>query len=62
MARSDYTANWGRAFFAGVVGGAVMTLLLYVARAIGMTRMNLSMMMGAMFTQDVNTTTCSSGS
>lgn len=57
MAQNDYTANWGRAFFAGVIGGGVMTLLLWMARATGMTQMNLSMMMGAMFTQDVNATT-----
>ena len=39
--------NWGKAFIAGVIGGAVMSILLALARAMGMPA-NLEVMQGTM--------------
>ncbi len=39
--------KWGRAFWAGVLGGAVMTIVLAIARTMGM-QVNMSMMLGTM--------------
>lgn len=39
--------NWQRAFLGGVIGGAVMTVLLALARAMGMPA-NISMLLGTM--------------
>ncbi len=46
--------NATSAFIAGTIGGGVMTLMMFAARATGMTRMNLEMMEGAMVTRDVS--------
>ncbi|MFW6154194.1 MAG: hypothetical protein ACOC95_03160 [Planctomycetota bacterium] len=51
------TVNYGLAFGAGVFGGLTLTVLLTLARLVGMTGMNLSMMMGAMFTQQFSVAT-----
>ncbi len=40
--------NYGRAFMAGVVGGAVMTAIITLVRVMGIMDVNLSMMMGSM--------------
>ncbi len=40
--------NYGRAFMAGVVGGAVMTAIITLVRVMGMMDVNLSMMEGSM--------------
>ncbi len=47
--------NFGRAFIAGVIGGAVMTVLMFMGRMMGMTAMNLEMAMGSMLMQSVST-------
>ncbi|MBD3238993.1 MAG: hypothetical protein GF331_00300 [Chitinivibrionales bacterium] len=39
--------KWGRAFWAGVLGGAIMTILVAIARTMGMP-VNLSMMLGTL--------------
>ena len=49
--------NVTSAFIAGTIGGGVMSLILYAARATGLTRMNLEMMEGSMFTRDVSVLT-----
>ncbi len=48
--------NYGRAFLAGVIGGAVMSLLMFMGRMMGMTTMNLEMAIGSMITQTVGST------
>lgn len=48
--------NFGRAFIAGVIGGAVMTVLMFMGRMMGMTAMNLEMAMGSMITQTIGST------
>ncbi len=45
--------NYGRAFFAGVVGGAAMTAVITLVRVMGMMDVNLSMMEGSMITAAV---------
>lgn len=40
-----------RAFWAGVTGGIVMTILMAMGRWMGMTNMNMAMMQGSMITQ-----------
>lgn len=47
--------NFGKAFLAGVVGGAVMTVMVAMGRMIGMTQMNLEMALGSMMTQTIST-------
>ncbi len=46
--------NFGKAFLAGVIGGVVMTVLMFMGRMMGMTEMNLEMAMGSMMTQSVS--------
>lgn len=48
--------NAGKAFLAGVTGGAIMTLLLVIARALGLD-VNLSMMLGTMLGLEPSTGT-----
>ena len=43
--------NFGGAFLAGVVGGAVMTAMMATGRLTGMTEMNMEMALGSMVTQ-----------
>jgi hypothetical protein len=43
----------GRAFLAGVIAGAVMIILVVIARAIGLTDLNFGILWGSIFTQDV---------
>ncbi|MDP9310480.1 MAG: hypothetical protein M3R24_06265 [Chloroflexota bacterium] len=45
--------NYGRAFFAGVVGGAAMTAVITLVRVMGIMDVNLSMMEGSMITAAV---------
>ncbi len=40
--------NYGKAFMAGMVGGAVMTAIITLVRVMGIMDVNLSMMMGSM--------------
>jgi len=42
----------GLAFLAGVIGGAVMIALVAIARAAGITDLNLGILWGSMFTRD----------
>lgn len=42
--------NWGSAIGAGLLGAVVMTAILLVLRALGVTPMNLEMMLGTLFT------------
>jgi hypothetical protein len=42
--------NYSRAFIAGVVGGAVMVIILTLVRVMGIMDVNLSMMEGSMIT------------
>jgi hypothetical protein len=49
--------NWGKAFLAGVIGGAVITILMILARLMGMTTMNLEMALGSMMTRNLNEST-----
>jgi hypothetical protein len=51
----------GLAFLAGVIGGAVMILLMMVARAAGMTEMNLAMVLGSMITRETTAGTWALG-
>ncbi len=46
--------NYGRAFLAGVVGGAVMSVLMALGRMMGM-QINLEMMLGSMVTASMST-------
>jgi hypothetical protein len=48
--------NFNRAFPAGVVGGAVMTVTMTMARMTGMTTMNMEMAQGSMMTGSINPT------
>ncbi len=47
----------GLAFWAGVVGGAVMILVMIIARAAGLTDMNMVMALGSMITQETTAET-----
>jgi hypothetical protein len=47
----------GLAFLAGIIGGAVMVIAMWMARVFEMTEMNLSMMLGSIFTQEVSAAT-----
>lgn len=42
--------NFRSAFWAGVVGGVVMTVTMAMARMLGMTTMNMEMAQGSMMT------------
>lgn len=53
--------NFWRAFLAGVVGGAIMTLLIAMARLLGMTTMDLELKLGSMISQEVNATSWVTG-
>ncbi len=52
--------KYGKAFFAGVTGGVVMSLLMAIGRAMGM-QMNLEMMEGTMLGLQPSTTTWLAG-
>jgi hypothetical protein len=43
--------NWGNAIGAGILGAVFMTAILLVLRALGVTPMNLEMMLGTLFTE-----------
>lgn len=51
----------GLAFLAGVIGGAVMILIMIIARAAGMTEMNMAMVLGSMITQQTTAGTWALG-
>lgn len=44
--------NWGRAFFAGITGGLVMTVLMFLGRVMGLTSMNMEMIWGTLLIQN----------
>src|SRR4030042_6578537 len=47
----------GFAVLAGVIGGAVMVALVVIARALGLTELNLAMIWGSMFTREISSGT-----
>ena len=49
--------NYALAFGAGVAAGAAFTVLEWLARVAQLTSVNMSMVLGAMFTQDISTGT-----
>jgi hypothetical protein len=51
----------GLAFFAGILGGAVMTALLIVVRIAGLTELNIAMTLGSMITREVTAGTWALG-
>jgi hypothetical protein len=51
----------GLAFWAGVIGGAVMILIMIIARATGLTEMNMVMALGSMITQETTAETWALG-
>ncbi len=51
----------GLAFFAGVLGGAVMIALLITARIVGLTDLNIAVTLGSMITREVTATTWTLG-
>jgi len=46
--------NYGKAFKAGMVGALAMTALMIVARALGVTTLNIEMALGTLLTQRIN--------
>jgi hypothetical protein len=46
--------NYGKAFKAGVLGAVAMTVLMAVARALGVTTLNIEMALGSMLTRQIN--------
>jgi len=46
--------NYSKAFKAGVLGTLVMTVLMAIARAAGVTALNIEMILGSMLTRHIN--------
>jgi hypothetical protein len=47
--------NYGKAFKAGMIGAAVMTVLMIIARTLNLTTLNIEMALGSMLTQQIST-------
>jgi len=57
MAYQKKYGTYSSAFGAGIVGAVTMTILMVIARAMGLTTMNLEMMLGSMITSTFGTGT-----